>query len=289
MPGTQELSEDAVSRYVEAGKIASRVKQYIKPKIKPHISLLELCTSVENEITSQGGIPAFPCNICVNEIAAHYTATPNDNNIVPPGSLVKVDIGVHIEGFIVDTAFTINLSPADRALVAAAEDALRKAISRIGFGSKLEDIGNIVEPEIRSRGFKVVRNLTGHEITRFNLHAGLSVPNVSNSNMRHTINRSVVLALEPFVTYANGAGEVVETQKYTIFKLHKRRKETENLYSRFRSMPFCERWLKTPLDSLLMASGSLYRFPVLVEKFKVPVAQAEETVLVLPDKTIVLT
>jgi len=283
------LDENAVRCYIEAGKIASRVKQYIKPKIKPYVSLLEICKLVEYEINSQGGIPAFPCNICVNEVAAHYTATPNDNKVIPPGGLVKVDIGVHIEGFIVDTAFTVNLSPADRALVMAAEDALRKAISRVVFGFKLEDFGNTVEPEVRLRGFKIVRNLTGHEISRFNLHAGLSVPNVSNSGIRHTIKRAVVLALEPFVTYAHGAGEVVETQNYTIFKLNKRIKGAPDLYAKFRGMPFCERWLESPLESSPMALDSLYRFPVLIEKFRVPVAQAEETVLVLPDKTIVLT
>lgn len=283
------LDEEVVELYIEAGKIASKVKQYIKSKIKPYVLLSEICELAEGEIFSQGGIPAFPCNVCVNEIAAHYTATPNDNSSIPPGGLVKVDIGVHIDGFIVDTAFTVNLSPADHALVTAAEGALKKAISRIGFGSKLEEIGGLIESEVRSRGFKVIRNLTGHEISRFNLHAGLSVPNVGRLGIRQVINRPLVLAIEPFVTYAHGAGEVVESNLSTIFKLRQRRKDTADLYAKFDGLPFCERWLEVPLPPYLTSSGILHKFPVLVEKFKALVAQAEETVLVLSDRTIVLT
>ena len=292
MPSIIPLRDDVIDHYVEAGKIASKVKEFIRPRVRPDVKLREICDSVEAEIRTRGSRPAFPCNVCVNEIAAHYTAVPDDPQVIPAGGLVKIDLGVHIDGFIVDTALTVNLSPTDAGVVACAEDALKKGISRIRLGAKLEDVGSVIETSVRSRGFKVIKNLTGHQIDRFNLHAGLSVPNVENSGLRRTIDREMVLAIEPFVTYSYGAGQVVEAHTSTIFKLKKSwsaHEKSSEIYAQFDGLPFCARWLPSSFSRTSVQPGLLQSFPILYEKMRAPVAQAEDTVLVLSDKNIIVT
>jgi hypothetical protein len=81
LPDVTELGNEAIAQYVEAGKVAAKVKRAIRPKIKPGVSVLEICKSVEDDIMSCGANPAFPCNLCINDIAAHYTALPCDVRI----------------------------------------------------------------------------------------------------------------------------------------------------------------------------------------------------------------
>jgi len=156
LPDVTELGNEAIAQYVEAGKVAAKVKRAIRPKIKPGVSVLEICKSVEDDIMSYGANPAFPCNLCINDIAAHYTALPCDEQTIPAGSLVKIDLGVHIQGFIVDTAFTVSLSPLHVGIVSSVEQALKKAISLAKFGTKVEKLGDSIDFEVRSDRKSVV-------------------------------------------------------------------------------------------------------------------------------------
>ena len=103
-------SED-LKKYQIAGKIAKEVREEIKKTVKEGMPLIDICEKVENWIRAKGGKPAFPCNVSINEIAAHYTSPLNDQQIVPEKAIVKIDIGVHVDGYIADTATTINFNP----------------------------------------------------------------------------------------------------------------------------------------------------------------------------------
>ncbi len=118
-----------VEDYIKAGKIASEVREAVRVKNWIGKTVYEICEEVESEIKKKGAQCAFPVNTSINEIAAHYTAEPNDPITITDSDLVKIDLGVQINGFIADTAVTVCYDPQFDGLVQAAEDALEKAMS----------------------------------------------------------------------------------------------------------------------------------------------------------------
>ncbi|MEM2910766.1 MAG: type II methionyl aminopeptidase [Nitrososphaerota archaeon] len=300
------MNEESLDLLFQAGKIATRVKERAYGLVREGVRLIEICEAVEMMIESEGGKPAFPCNVCVDEVAAHYSPPPNDPSIVPPNALVKVDMGVHLEGYIVDTAITVSLSREKQPLVLAAEEALRAAVKLIRAGTRLGEIGATIQHTIQKAGFKPVRNLTGHEISRYNLHGGVSIPNVALPDPRRVV-KGAVYAIEPFTCPMKAAGEVVNSDTSTIFRLDVRKIPTaklkpdekalvEYIERGFRGLPYSPRWLSASnvpdplsLHERLARTGRVHKYPVLVEKTRQPVAQAECTVYVDEDGCRVLT
>ncbi len=297
------LDSDALACYREAGRIASQVRKSIRGFVKRGRLVLDVCKRTEKMIMDQGGELAFPCNVGINQVAAHYTSPTGDSSRVPAGSLVKIDLGVHVDGYIADTATTVCLNPKYNSLVEAAEQALVQATKTLSPGCGLSRIGKVVEDAIRSYRLKSVRNLSGHQIERYVLHTGKSVPNVSGFNINR-VSEGEVYAIEPFVTLSNSSGVVVGSNNSHIFRLAKSRELrdeearalTDLIRSRYGALPFARRWLDTQVASLdrrvfdrLVSSKILDSYPVLVEKTGGPVAQAEHTVLVTKDGCEVLT
>ncbi len=114
--------------YLQAGKIAAEVRETSRKKYHVGLTLFEICESVEAQIRRLNAEPAFPVNTSLNEVAAHYTAEPNDTTLVKEGDVLKIDIGVHIDGYIADTAVTVCYDPRYEALVSTAEMALSEAV-----------------------------------------------------------------------------------------------------------------------------------------------------------------
>jgi len=273
--------------------------------VREGMPIIEICEKVEELIHDKGGEPAFPCNVSINEVAAHYTSPPNDNHNIPPKSLVKVDIGAHIDGYIADTAVTICFNPEHENLVRASEDALKVAVKTIHAGISTVKLGSTIQKTIQTYGgCKPVSNLTGHQIARYLIHTGKSIPNVSHL-IGSKIREGEVVAIEPFVTIANAAGRVKDGDEKTIFRLVKR-KSLKNLHAKnllsyietnFKTLPFSERWLKgvVPKEQHFTAFQELFRskclmaYPVFIEASGKPVAQAEHTLLVVKDGCMVLT
>ncbi|MCS7136656.1 MAG: type II methionyl aminopeptidase [Aigarchaeota archaeon] len=300
------MNEEGLDLLFQAGRIAARVKERAYGLVKEGVRLVEICEAVETMIVSEGGKPAFPCNVCIDEVAAHYSPLPNDQSTVPPNALVKIDLGVHLDGYIVDTAISVSLSKEKQMLVAAAEEALRAAVKFIRAGTRLGEIGAVIQNTIQKAGFKPIRNLTGHEISRYNLHGGVSIPNIAIPDLRRVV-KGAVYAIEPFVSLANAAGEVVNADASTIFRLDIKkvpiaklkpdeRALIEYIEGNFRGLPYSPRWLcassvSDPLNvhERLVKAGRIHRYPVLVEKKRQPVAQAECTVYVEEDGCRVLT
>lgn len=299
------MNEEEKEKYFAAGDIAKRVKKEARQQVKAGVKLVDLCEEIEDRIRQLGGLPAFPCNIGLDEVAAHFTPPPGFEGEIPQGSLVKIDLGVHIDGCIVDTAFTIPLSQSDRPMVEAVEKSLEKASSILRNGVKISQIGEAVESTVRSRGFRVIRNLTGHQIDRFNLHAGLSIPNLKTFSTEK-LRRDMVVAIEPFVTLADGMGEVGEAghvyiYRFKHFPLDYKGEfggQVGRMQSSFRTLPFCERWFSSLFKN---TDGSVFRriiedlgknlvsYPVLVERTGRKIAQAEDTFLILEDSAVNLT
>ena len=296
--------EDAVQKHRRAGEIAGEVREELRKIVREGMPILDLCEIAEALIRKKGGTPAFPCNVSVDEVAAHYTSPPEDDRRVPEGAIVKVDIGVHLEGYIADTATTICFNPEYRELVDTANEALRKAIEILKPGLSILRFGSIIQKTIKVRGFKPVSNLTGHSIGRYMIHAGKSLPNVVNLSASR-VKVGEIYGVEPFVTVPEAAGRVKPGKETHIFRLSKS-KSLKDPYAKnlasyiretFRTLPFAERWLQGRVPSShyqsafseLQSSKILFAYPVFIEESENPVAQAEHTVLVVKDGCEVLT
>lgn len=298
------IPEEVLQKYRKAGKIAAEVRKETRNFVREGMPIIDLCEKVESMIKKKGGKPAFPCNVSVNEIAAHYTSPPEDKRLIPENSIVKVDIGAHVDGYIADTAVTLCFDPEYENLVRTAEEAVEKAVETLRPGLSISHFGSIIEKTIKSQGFKPISNLTGHQIGRYLVHAGRALPNVSHFSLSK-INVGEIYATEPFVTVANAVGKVKSESEAYIFRFIKP-KSLRNQYAKrlllyiqknFRTLPFTERWLegcvpqnhhKTAFLELL-SSKSVMSYPVFIEASRKPVAQAEHTVLIVKDGCLVLT
>ncbi|MFB0501490.1 MAG: type II methionyl aminopeptidase, partial [Candidatus Bathyarchaeia archaeon] len=218
--------------------------------------------------------------------------------------LVKVDIGVHVDGYIADTAVTVCFDPEYENLVRTAEEALEKAVEIIRHGLSMSRFGSTIQKTIKTRGFKPVSNLTGHQIGRYLVHAGKSLPNVSHLSIAR-VSQGEVYGVEPFITLPKAVGKVKSGSEAHIFRLS-RHKSLKNPHAKqllnyvrknFRTLPFTERWLQRCVSqdrykdafSELLSSRSLMSYPVFIEASGKLVAQAEHTILVVKDGCVVLT
>jgi methionyl aminopeptidase len=295
---------ETLGNYARSGRILSQVREFVRTMPVQGRPLLEICENVEGKIRELGAAPAFPCNVGINEIAAHYTSPWNDASSIPPDSLVKIDFGVELDGFVTDTAITISLNPVYDSMIVAAEAALQEALAAVAPGRKLSEIGSVVERCIQRYGFKPIRNLTGHKIDRYTIHAGKSVPNVSGmENGRFEIGE--IYALEPFVTLRDAEGAVRDGDAAYIYRYVRgkgaKSKEASKLleYVRdtYKTLPFASRWIfknwregdTQAVFRELISERCIAGYPVLVEASGRPVAQAEHTMIVTKDGCEVLT
>jgi methionyl aminopeptidase len=299
-----EYDEDALAKLRLSGRILRETREEIRGFVRENMPIIEVCEKAESLIKKKGGKPAFPCNVSINEIAAHYTSPPNDIKRVPEKAIVKVDIGAHVDGYLTDTAVTVCFDPEYDSLVETAEKALEKAVESICAGMSTSKLGTIIESTIKSRGFKPISNLTGHSVGRYLVHAGTSLPNVSQI-FSSKIKVGVAYAIEPFVTVSNAVGKVEDEAGSTIFRFVKSRPQ-KNPYAKtlskyieenFRTLPFAERWLQgvVPAEHYkeafrqILKSKAIMDYPIFVEASRKPVAQAEHTVLIVEDGRVVLT
>jgi len=300
----ERIEEEVLKKYIEAGRIAKHVREYSEKLVKPGERLVEICGKLESMILELGGKPAFPCNISINEIAAHYTPSHDDEGTVPPGSVVKVDLGVHVDGYIADTAVTIDLSDKHVLLLEASREALEKAIEKLEPGVKTFEIGLTIEKTIKKYGFRPVRNLTGHSIDRYRVHAGLSIPNYGDRFALAKINEGMTVAIEPFATNGRGLtreGRIVNI--YSIAKTNPRKLDEETgkvfsyIWDEYKTLPFTPRWL-VPVFGLervrkamrvLVKTKTLISYPILVEAGRGMVSQFEHTIVLTDGGKIVTT
>ncbi len=270
--------------YVEAGKIAACVREEAISRVREDVRLLEIAEFAENRIVELGAKPAFPCNISINEIASHYT--PDDE--LPrfkEGDVVKIDIGAHIEGFIADTAATIEIGTNNhRSLILACEEALRNAIASVKDNIQTRTIGKIIENNIKKYGFNPIYDLTGHSLEQYKLHAGITIPNYA-SLASQKITKDMVFAIEPFATYGKGSIKYGRPHIYAL-KGKRNEKAYPEIQKLFNTLPFASRWVRGINADYLK---SLHEYPEIIEAGNEIVAQSEHTVIVNEDGCEVIT
>ncbi len=260
--------------YLEAGKIAAQVLKEAGSCIKDDVPLLEVAEYAENRIKDLGGNLAFPCNISINEIASHYTPD-DDKQCFKRGDVVKIDIGVHIEGYIADTARTVEVETVDHSrLIRACEEALDNAILSVKDSVQTRTVGKVIEDTLKKRGFSPIRHLTGHSLEQYKLHAGITIPNY-RSTFSQRIKKDHVFAIEPFATYGRGEIRYGKPHIYAAGKV--RTKAHQALLDKFGTLPFARRWVaKMSIDDL----KGLHEYYELIESSGTIVAQSEHTVIV---------
>ncbi len=278
-------------KFREAGRIAAEVMDAAIKKVKEGARLLEVADYAEGLIVEMGAKPAFPINISINERAAHYTPDVNDPMVFEKGDLVKLDIGVHVDGYIGDIARSKAIGGGHKELISAAEAALENAISALKPGVGTNEIGGIVEKTIKDFGFLPVSNLTGHMLTEWNLHGGIVVPNVRTMH-GYKFREGDVFAIEPFST--DGAGKVVDEPNTMIFRyladkplrMREARIILGHVKENYSTLPFAERWVAglVPRFKLglalrqLVSSRSIHPYHILRDQAGGLVAQAEHSV-----------
>jgi len=287
-----------IEKWRKASRIAAEALDYGKSLIKKDASYMEITEKIEKKIFDLGGKPAFPVQMSLNEVAAHFTLDPGED-IKFADQLVNLDIGVHVDGCIGDSALTVDLSGKHSDLVKASIDALNEAIKAVEQRATLGEIGKAIHDAIASYGFSPVRNLSGHGLSKYNVHDKPSIPNFDTGDKTEL--KPGVYAIEPFAT--NGAGIIYESGTGNIFSLIQKKPVRSQMTRRilqeiesYNGLPFCARWLakKFPLGQVKFALREMLKleiikeYPPLPDKNKGLVSQAEHTVLV-DEKVEVLT
>ena len=264
---------------------------------EPGTVIYDVVSQVEEFIARKGGRPAFPVNIGIDSVAAHYTPPYGDTQKFPARGVLKFDVGVEVDGYVADTAASKSFGGVMQPLVDASKDALENALTLIRPGTGLALIGTTIENIISGSGFRPISNLMGHSIERYNLHAGFSIYNVSRNDDSTTIPNEIVIAVEPFAT--NGGGYVVSGKLGNIFSLVREKKLPdeelqlfqETIIGRYRTLPFAERWLSDIRDwrrkiNKLLRLGVLHGYDMLIEGKGGAVSQWEHTLIVSGDSVI---
>jgi methionyl aminopeptidase len=285
--------------YVQAGKAVIAAKKLAKEIINPGALFLEIANNIEGEILNQGSELSFPVNMSLNEVAAHYSPPIDDSTIVPERGLLKIDIGSHFNGFIADSAFTINLDedPELQKYVDAATEGLEAAIEIFKPGAKLYELGEAIAEKIMSYGLRPITNLGGHELKPYNLHAGPFIPNYKETTYNQVLKPGDVYACEPFAT--SGVGKVVNGKHSYIFRFVKQVKKNlgyeqkgymNKIKENCKNLPFSPRFLennnlipktkiKRTIDEFIRKK-ILDHYPLLIERSGAPVAQQEHTIVI---------
>jgi methionyl aminopeptidase len=295
--------EEILGKYKKAGLIAKEVREAAKPLIKVGTPLIEIAEKIEALILEKGGNWGFPCNLSVNSLAAHYSPPPGDKTTIGEKDVVKVDFGVHIDGYIADTAFTVSFDPAFQKLVEAAEKGVKVAIENIKPGAESRRVGALVEVAVREMGYKPIRELTGHLLEQYEIHGPKIIPSVGSGGSSK-LEEGEFYAVETFAT--NGSGSIHETPYSYIYRILPMRTPVRFAGSRqilsiaakkYKTLPFAERWIAKEASNVplkfalkeLIGSGAIYEYHVLADRKDCVIAQAEHTVMVTKGGCEVLT
>ncbi|MDP3918948.1 MAG: type II methionyl aminopeptidase [Nanoarchaeota archaeon] len=292
---------NAKESYLRAGQIHYEVSEKAKPLIKVGAKLLDIAREIESYIREyEEASLAFPVNLQLNNLV-HYGPLPDDETIITKDDLIKVDIGIHINGYIADGAFTITLNPDFQDMVDFTKKTLDNALKDLKPGMKLSEIGKRLDKSMEGSEYKIVRNLMGHQLQQWDLHSEKSVL-VYESNKSDIMEPGDAFAVEIFIT--DGNGFIKASNKAVVYaisnpnaptRLPKVKKLIKEIWNKRKGLPFTERYVTENLGytrvdfAFLRKTGALHEYPILVEKEGSKVAQFEDVIYIDEDKVIITT
>lgn len=304
--------------YRQSAEIHRTVRQYAQRMIKPGMSLTEIAENIENSTRAltehpgleegdamKGGV-GFPTGLNINHIAAHYSPNAGNKVVFTEKDVMKVDIGVHLNGHIVDSAFTIAFDHKYDNLLTAVKEATNTGVREAGIDVRVGDIGAAIQETMESYEIeldgktypiKSIRNLNGHDIVPYSIHGGKSVP-IVKSNDQTKMEEGEVFAIETFGSTGRGyVVEDLETSHYGLtpdapnvpLRISSARGLLSVIKKNFGTIPWCRRYLDRlgqekyllGLNNLVQA-GIVQAYPPLVDVKGSYTAQFEHTILLRP-------
>ncbi|NHI93258.1 MAG: type II methionyl aminopeptidase [Candidatus Lokiarchaeota archaeon] len=248
----EELLKEKMENHRQAGKISKEIAPRAKDLVKIGVKLIDICENIENmileKVGDKGGL-AFPCNVSLNNIAAHYSSPPGDEVVIKEGDIVKVDYGIHIDGFISDYAFSVSFNPEHDNLCIASKEAVEAVLNAAGPGVQTNELGKLAEEKIRSYGYIPVIDLSGHLLEQYELHGKKVIPNISLKK-GEKLEENEVYAMESFAS--TGTGRVHEMKVCYIYNIlparnfprsTPARKILKVINNKYKTLPFAKRWL----------------------------------------------
>ncbi|OQS02274.1 methionine aminopeptidase [Thraustotheca clavata] len=320
----ERANEALYDRIRYAAETHRQVRKFAQSIIKPGIRLIDMCEAIENknrELVEEAGFArgiGFPTGCSLNHIAAHYTPNTGDDTVLKYGDVMKVDFGTQVDGRIIDSAFTVAFDPQFDNLLAAAKAATEEGVKVSGIDARLGEIGGAIQEvmesyEVTIEGktypVKCIRNLNGHSIDPYLIHAGKSVP-IVKSDDNTKMEEGEIFAIETFAS--TGRGYVVNDMECSIYakahdaphvplRLPRAKKLLSHVSRTFGTLPFCCRWLeredggsatnnpkgakqekyKIALKNLV-DNGLLIDYPPLLDVRGSYTAQYEHTIILRP-------
>lgn len=294
-----------IESYIESGKIASKIREDASKMIKEGALAIDIVEYVESEILKSGAQIAFPCNLSINEVAAHYTSPAGDETVIHAGDMLKLDLGAMIDGYIADTAVTIiadgNIDERytqdeinlHEEIVEASAAGLEAAIATARAGVEISKIGAAVHEAISEYKLNPIFNLMGHSLEQYNLHAGISIPNYDNHD-NYVLEEGQAVAIEPFAT--NGEGYINDAPGHYIysymankpFRMKSTQRVLKYIQQHHRYVPFSGRWITNEFGERkgaialkqLSEAMAAYPYAPLREKQDYFVSQKEHTLII---------
>lgn len=312
------MNTDFLSDYRKGAEVHRQVRQWAQKNIKPGQTLTEIAEGIEDgvrHLTGHQGLEegdnirggmGFPTGLSLNNCAAHYTPNAGNKTVLQKEDVMKVDFGVHFNGRIVDSAFTMTFDPVYDNLLAAVKAATNAGVKEAGIDVRVCDIGSAIQEVMESYEVEIggntipvksIRNLNGHDIIPYSIHGGKSVPIVKGGDQTK-MEEGEIFAIETFGSTGKGyVRDAMETSHYAkvadapnvSLRLSSAKSLLSTITKHFGTLPFCRRYLdrlgqEKYLLGLnnLVSSGIVEAYPPLCDIKGSYTAQYEHTILLRP-------
>ncbi|KAH0889978.1 hypothetical protein HID58_052407 [Brassica napus] len=308
----ERLQKPIYNSLRQAAEVHRQVRKYMRSIMKPGMLMIDICETLENtvrKLISENGLQAgiaFPTGCSLNNVAAHWTPNSGDKTVLQYDDVMKLDFGTHIDGYIVDSAFTVAFNPMYDPLLAASREATYTGIKEAGVDVRLCDVGAAIqevmesyEVEINGKVYQVksLRNLNGHSIGRYQIHADKYVPNVKGGEQTK-MEEGELYAIETFGSTGKGyVRDDLECSHYmknfdvghVPLRLPRAKQLLATINKNFSTLAFCRRYLdRLGETKYLMAlknlcdSGIIEPCPPLCDVKGSYISQFEHTILLRP-------
>ncbi|KAK7746302.1 Methionine aminopeptidase 2 [Cytospora paraplurivora] len=312
------FNDDFLRDYRHAAETHRQVRQSAQRWMQPGMSLTDIANGIEDSVRALVGHQGleegdaivagmgFPTGLNLNDVAAHYSPNAGNKMVFGQDDVIKIDIGVHVNGRIVDSAFTHAFEPKYDNLLAAVKAATNTGIAEAGVDARLGEIGGAIQETMESYEIeldgktypiKSIRNLNGHTIHHYSIHGDKSVPIVKSDN-QSKMEEGDVFAIETFGSTGNGyVRDQGEVSHYALIadapkvdlRLSSAKSLLNTIKKNFGTLPFCRRYLdRIGCDKYLLGlnnlvnNGIVQDYPPLVDKKGSYTAQFEHTILIKP-------
>uniref|UniRef100_A0A7S1TAM9 Methionine aminopeptidase 2 n=1 Tax=Compsopogon caeruleus TaxID=31354 RepID=A0A7S1TAM9_9RHOD len=309
----ERLEADMYNSVRHAAEVHREVRKYVmRNVIRPGVKLIDMCEKLEDAtryLIEERGFEAgigFPTGCSLNHVAAHYTPNKGDNTVLDYNDVMKIDFGTHINGRIIDCAFTVAFNPTFDPLKEAVKAATNEGIRVAGIDARLGEVGAAIQEVMESHEIEIdgktypvksIKNLHGHTIAPYKIHAGKSVPIVKTGEQTK-MEEGEFYAIETFGSTGKGhVHEDMECSHYSkdpdVSRSSLRMPRAKSLLAaidrHFGTLPFCRRYLDRVGEEKyllglknLVDLGIVESYPPLCDIRGSYTAQYEHTILLRP-------